>query len=120
MKLLETVTAFPLKAGTRAPRKREATQPPTEVPPNLPPTTLAVVTRPLGANVTMALPLPVGPPGILQPAALPAADDSAEIAADLLNGGAPESPAGAAGLETAFGVVPVLDSVVLAVPDFVP
>jgi hypothetical protein len=47
---------------------------------------VAVVTRPLGANVTVALPGPVGPPGFLQLPAAEAAAPNAEIAEALLKG----------------------------------
>src|SRR5450432_3870060 len=88
LKLLDTVTEDPLNAGTLERRNTEATQPPTGVPAYDPPATVAVVTRPLGANVTVALPLPVGPPGFLQLLAPEAAALSAEMADALLNGGA--------------------------------
>ena len=52
LKLFETVTGLPPKAGTLARRKAFATQPPTEVPAKGGPMTVALVTRPLGANVT--------------------------------------------------------------------
>src|SRR5689334_16256372 len=94
LKLFETVTALPLKGGTCARRKTEATQPPTDEPPKSPPVTLAVVTRPLGANVTIALPVPVGPPGRLHPDAAEAAEESAETAAPLLKAGASAGPGG--------------------------
>jgi hypothetical protein len=87
LKLFDTVTDDPLNAGTWARRNTEATQPPTGVPAN-DPLTVAVVARPLGAKVTVALPLPVGPPGFLQLAAPDAAALNAEIADALLNGGA--------------------------------
>ncbi|HEX7454256.1 MAG TPA: hypothetical protein VF294_18320, partial [Polyangiaceae bacterium] len=93
VKLFDTVTAAPLKGGTCALWKPEATQPPVGVPAKAP-LTVAVVTRPLGANVTVALPLPVGPPGFLHTAADMDAAVSAEIAADLLNGGASDAPGG--------------------------
>lgn len=48
----DTVTGEPAKAGTFAARKRPATHPPTAVPANGAPITVALVTRPLGANVT--------------------------------------------------------------------
>jgi hypothetical protein len=86
VKLFETVMGLPENGGTFALRKIDATHPPTEVPPNGAPLTLAVVTRPLGANVTCTLPLPVGPPSFLQLAAPPAAALSAETAAPLLKG----------------------------------
>jgi len=47
---------------------------------------VAVVTRPLGANVTVAFPGPVGPPGFLQLPAEDAAAPSAEMADALLKG----------------------------------
>ena len=86
VKPLDTVTGLPLKAGTLALRKMEATQPPTEVPAKGGPLTLAVVTRPLLANVIATLPLPVGPPSFLQLPAEFAAAVSAETAAALLKG----------------------------------
>jgi hypothetical protein len=98
LKLFDTVTAEPLNAGTCARRKTDAMQPPTGVPANDPPATVAVVTRPLGANVTVALPPPVGPPGFLQLLADDAAALSAEIAEALLKGGA-----SAAGAGSSFG-----------------
>lgn len=66
LKLLETVTGAPEKDGTWALLNTPATHPPTAVPPKGAPATLAVVTRPLVANVTNTLPRPVGPPGRLQ------------------------------------------------------
>src|SRR5688572_10950117 len=82
----------------RAARNLEATQPPTEVPPNGPATTLALVTRPLGAKVTWTLPLPLGPLALPQPAALAAAAANAALAAPTSK--APP-PLGAAGLVVA-------------------
>ena len=73
LKLLETVTGLPENAGMRALRKTPATQPPTGVPAKGGPATFAVVTRPLVAKVTCTLPLPVGPAGLAQLEALPAA-----------------------------------------------
>ena len=66
VKLLETVTGSPENAGIFARLKTLATHPPTEVPPNGSPVTLAVVTRPLGAKVITARPEPQGPSGRLQ------------------------------------------------------
>jgi len=77
LKLFETVTGSPENAGMRARRKTPATHPPTAVPAKGAEATFALVTRPLGAKVTCALPLPVGPPGLAQLAALPAACVSA-------------------------------------------
>ena len=76
-KLFETVGGLPVNAGTFAFRNTPATQPPTGVPAKGGPTTLAEVTRPLLANVTVTFPLPVGPSGFLQPAAFEAACVSA-------------------------------------------
>src|ERR1700742_557356 len=70
-KLFETVTGSPANGGTFAERKTRATQPPTSVPANAP-VTMELVARPLGANVTEALPPPVGPSGFLQLAAFAA------------------------------------------------
>ena len=61
-KLLATVLGPPENAGTRALRKVDATHPPTEVPPNGPLTTCALVTRPLVEKVICTFPEPVGPP----------------------------------------------------------
>jgi hypothetical protein len=93
---LETVTGLPPNAGTRALRKREATQPPTGVPANGAPITVAVVTRPLGAKVTCTLPTPVGPPGFLQELAADEAAPSAEMAEALLKGASVVAGGGAA------------------------
>lgn len=103
-KLLCTVTVPPLNGGTWAARNRAATQPPTDVPANGGPSTLAVVAFPLGANVTETRPEPVGPSGFLQPDAALAAELSADIAAARSNG-AP-SAAGAAGVAAGAGVAP--------------
>src|SRR5690606_5939197 len=65
-KLFDTVTGLPANGGTFALRKMPATQPPTGVPAKGGPWTVALVTRPLGANVTCTLPVPVGPPAFLQ------------------------------------------------------
>jgi len=86
LKLFATVLAPPSKAGTFADRKVRATQLPTGVPPNGPETISALVTLPLGANVTWTLPVPNGPAGALHPFALAAAEESADFAALILNG----------------------------------
>ena len=86
-----TVIGAPLKGGTEAERNATATQLPTAVPAKGGPT-MAVVAKPLGAKVTEALPLPLGPSGCPQPAARPAAPPSAARAASMLN--SPVPPAG--------------------------
>ena len=80
VKFFETVVGSPENFGTRAARKSRATQPPTPVPAKSP-VISALVTRPLGANVTSARPAPVGPPSFLQLAAPLAAVTSADFAA---------------------------------------
>ena len=90
MKLLATVTGAPLNGGTVARRNTVATQLPTDVPPKAPPMTTALVTRPLGAKVTLTLPLPVGPPGFLHPEAPDAAIPRADFAAPTLKFARPE------------------------------
>src|SRR5882724_7991574 len=97
-KLFETVTGSPENGGTFAARNKRATQPPTSVPANAPPT-LVMVARPLGAKVTETLPEPVGPSGFLQLPALAAAAPNAETAAPLSK--AAPSAAGAGGAATA-------------------
>src|SRR5438552_2663117 len=98
----ETVTASPEKAGTFALRNRRATQPPTAVPARSPETEV-LVARPLGMKVIDTLPLPAGPSAVLQLWALPAAADSAAMAALLSKGGAVLASAGAAaGLSAGF------------------
>src|SRR3954447_9785752 len=96
MKVLCTVTVAPPKAGTRTPRNRAATQPPTGVPAKGGPSTAAVVAAPLLANVTAILPEPVGPSGFLQLCAALAAALSADKAA-ARSKSAPDAAAGAAG-----------------------
>src|SRR5262245_14075591 len=83
-----TVTGLPVNGGTVAFLKAAAAQLPTEVPAKGGPT-VAWVARPLGAKVTVAVPLPVGPLAVLQPAAEPAAPPRAERAASTLNSPAP-------------------------------
>ena len=80
VKFLETVVGSPENLGTRAARNSRATQPPT-LGPAKSPVISALVTRPLGANVTSARPVPVGPPSCLQPVAPFAAVTSADLAA---------------------------------------
>src|SRR5690242_8666904 len=81
VKLFATVTASPEKAGTFAARKIFATHPPTDVPPNGPSITFALVARPVGENVTWTLPLPVGPSSVLHDEADADAASSAVLAA---------------------------------------
>src|SRR5262245_57235187 len=83
-----TVTGPPENGGTDARLNAAAAQLPTGVPANGGPTT-AVVARPLGANVTLTRPLPVGPPGLPHPDAAPAAPPSAERAALTSNSAPP-------------------------------
>ena len=66
-----TATGDPSNGGTCAPRNADATHPPTAVPANGGPSTVADVTLPLGAKVTRTLPEPVGPSSFLQPFAAP-------------------------------------------------
>src|SRR6187399_1016898 len=103
----------------RALRKTPATQPPTGVPPKGGPATFAVVTRPLVANVTCTLPLPVGPPGFAQLPAFAAACVRATWAAETLKGALPwlgiSSAFGAAALGS-FGSFGVLGVVVVLGP----
>src|SRR5436190_15582530 len=93
---LVTLTGEPSNAGTLALRKALAMQPPTEVPAKGAPWTDAEVTLPLGAKVTLTLPLPVGPSAFLQLRAAPAAAPSAEEAAPRLNSLPPSAGAAAA------------------------
>src|SRR5690606_29822294 len=86
VKLFDTRTGLPVKAGTFALRNTEATHPPTEVPANGAPLTVAEVTRPLLAKVRVTFPVPVGPPDFLQLRACEAALLSAATAALRLNG----------------------------------
>jgi hypothetical protein len=58
---LDTVTEPPENGGTLARRKTPAIQLPTLVPLKLPLEMFTLVTRPLGAKVTTARPLPLGP-----------------------------------------------------------
>ena len=102
VKDLLTEIGPPPKAGIRAPRNSLATQPPTLVPANGAPWTSADVTLPLGAKVTLTLPVPVGPPAFLQLLAEPAAAPSAELAAPRLNSAPPEAAGSAAGFAAGF------------------
>lgn len=113
MKLFDTVTGSPLKAGILARRNTLDTQPPTGVPANGAPVTFAVVTRPLGANVTKHFPVPHGPSGFLHTVAWAAATLRAATAASLLK------PPAAAGALSGFdsGLVGLVGS--LPSPGFV-
>src|SRR5450755_633060 len=100
-----------------------ATQPPTSVPASAP-DTVEFVARPLGANVTEALPPPVGPSGFLQLIALAAAALSAAMAAPLSKSAPTTVGAGAvsgffasAGLLSAVGA-PVAAAAALAATGF--
>lgn len=104
VKLLDTVIGLPSNAGTFAARNVRATQLPTGVPPNGPETMSALVTLPLGANVTCTLPVPFGPAGARQPAALAAAELRAVLAAATLKAAPAALGAGAgAGLGEGLG-----------------
>src|SRR4051794_36758688 len=61
--ILLTVPGRPLNGGTVARFKAAAMQAPLEVPANGPSLTVALVTLPLGSNVTTTVTRPVGPPG---------------------------------------------------------
>jgi hypothetical protein len=84
-KLLLTGKGLPEKAGTRAPRKREATHAPVGVPSNGGPDTTAELTIPLGAKVTTTRPEPLMSP-FLQPWTLPAMAARRALASPMLNG----------------------------------
>ena len=86
VKLFDTLIGLPVNGGTLARRNTPATQPPTAVPANGGVSTVAAVTRPVGANVIDTFPEPVGPPGFLQLAAAEAAELIAATAAPRLNG----------------------------------
>src|SRR5512132_4093488 len=93
--VLLTVTCAPEKGGTVARRIVDAMQPPVAVPANGGPFTIALVTRPDGANVTTTIAVPLGSPSLRHDAAAcEAAVASAVVAAVLSNGG--PSAAGAA------------------------
>ena len=96
VKRLLTVTDSPEKAGTVTFRNSRAMQAPTVVPANSPPT-LAALTRPLGAKVTVACPEPEGPPIERQLSAREAASPRLCAAASRLNSGSFALPFGVAG-----------------------
>src|SRR5581483_6427621 len=100
VKLFATVTASPENAGTLAERKIFATHPPTEVPPNGPSITFALVARPVGENVTCTLPLPVGPSSVLHDDAEAEAASRAAFAALVSKGGFASSAGGSEGLSS--------------------
>src|SRR5689334_7910136 len=79
--VLPTVTISPSKAGIFARRKVLAMQPPVAVPANGGPLSLAAVTRPEGANVTVTLATPEGSPSLRHAEACAAALASALAAA---------------------------------------
>jgi hypothetical protein len=92
--VLATVVGCPENGGIVAWRKTLAMHPPADVPAKSPPTS-AWVARPVGLNVTVTLPEPVGPSGWAQVlAAVAAADASAAAAASLLNGAPPGAGGG--------------------------
>lgn len=90
-----TVTESPENAGTVTALKSRAMHAPTAVPENSPPT-LAELTRPLGAKVTVACPVPEGPPIVRQLSAREAASPKLAAAASRLNSGSFELLFGAA------------------------
>ena len=98
-KLLLSVTALPLKAGTWAPRNAPCTHAPTEVPANGA-DKLTADTLPSGEKVTLALPEPLGPPRQL-PAAFAALLSAANADARLM--GVRSSGGGAFGARGASG-----------------
>src|SRR5689334_1979112 len=103
--VFETATGLPSNGGTLAPRNAAAMHPPTGVPANGGPCTLADVTFPLGANTTRTDADPVGPSAVLQPLARPAAADSAVVAAPLLKSRPPPPVSVAVGAELVVGAV---------------
>src|SRR5215208_3939172 len=90
----------PPKGGTFALRMVAAMQPPVAVPANGGPLTIALVTRPEGANVMTTVALPLGSPSLRHIAAWAAAPASADVTAALSKGG-PSAAGAAAATESA-------------------
>src|SRR4051812_19887973 len=98
--VLPTVTRSPENGGTFSRRMAAAMQPPVAVPAKGGPESVALVTRPDGANVTVTLAVPLGSPSLRQLEASLAAALSAPTAAARSN----STPGSAgAGLSTLFG-----------------
>lgn len=108
--VLLTVIGGPANGGIVDALNARAMHPPVGVPANGGPATLAVVTRPDGANVTWTFATPLGSPGCLQPEARPTAALKAALA--TLRSNSPVAAAVAVGttiggLVVEGGTVPV-------------